>query len=74
MRVTSGKVVGGKVVVEGPPLEEGSVVTVLARDSSETFTLSPDDEAEILRSIEEADRGDTFSAEEVLAGLPRARH
>jgi hypothetical protein len=37
MRVTTGKVIEGKVVVEGLPLEEGAVVTVLARESDETF-------------------------------------
>ncbi len=73
MRVTTGKVIEGKVVVEGLPLEEGATVTVLARDSEETFHLTPEEEAELLRSIEEADRGETFSAEEVLASLPGPR-
>jgi hypothetical protein len=36
MRVTTAKVVEGKVVVEGLPLEEGAVVTVLARERSRT--------------------------------------
>ena len=73
MRVTTGKVVEGKVVVEGPPLEEGAVVTVLARESEETFRLSPEEEAELLLSIGEADRGETVSLEEVLAKLPAPR-
>ena len=73
MRVTTGKVVEGKVVVEGPPLEEGAVVTVLARESEETFRLSPEEEAELLLSIGEADRGETVSLEEVLAKLPGPR-
>ena len=73
MRVTTGKVVEGKVVVEGPPLEEGAVVTVLARESDETFRLSPEEEAELLLPIEEVDRGETVSLEEVLAKLPGPR-
>jgi hypothetical protein len=73
MRITTGKVVEGKVVVEGLPLQEGALVTVLARESEETFLLTPDEEAELLLSIEEADRGETFSAEEVLDGLPGPR-
>ena len=73
MRVTTGKVIGGKVVVEGVPLEEGAVVTVLARESEETFRLSPEEEAELLLSIEEADRGETVSLEEVLEKLPGPR-
>ena len=48
-------------------------MTVLTRDDESGFTLSPDEEAEILLSIAEADRGETISAEEVLAKLAR-RH
>lgn len=73
MRVTTGKVIEGKVVVEGLPLEEGAVVTVLARESEETFRLSPEEEAELLLSMEEADRGETVSLEEVLEKLPGPR-
>jgi hypothetical protein len=73
MKIATGKVVGGKVVVDGAPLEEGESVTVLARDSEAGFTLSPEDEAELLLSIAEADRGETISAEEVLAKLARRR-
>jgi len=73
MKIATGKVVGGKVVVDGMPLEEGSSVTVLARDDEKGFTLSPQEEAEILLSIAEADRGETISAEELLAKLARRR-
>ena len=71
MKVATGKVIGGKVVVEGVALEEGSRVTVLARDGEEAFELSPEEEAELLLSIAEADRGETVSPEEALQGLPR---
>lgn len=73
MKIATGKVVGGKVVVEGVTLEEGASVTVLARDGGGGFTLSPEEEAELLLSIAEADRGETVSAEEVLAELARRR-
>ena len=73
MKVMTGKVVGGKVVVEGSPLEEGSSVTVLAQDDREGFTLSPQQEAELLLSIAEADRGEMVSGEEVLEKLARRR-
>jgi hypothetical protein len=72
MRIVTGRVVGGKVVVEGAPLEEGTSVTVLAKDEK-AFTLSPQEEAELLLSIAEADRGETISAEEVLAKIARRR-
>ena len=73
MRVATGRVIDGKVVIEGPPLEEGSRVTVLARDREETFQLSPDEESELLLSIAEADRGESLPGEDVLSSLPRGR-
>ena len=73
MKIATGKVIGGKVVIDGAPLEEGVSVTVLARDAENGFTLSPEEEAELLLSIAEADRGETISAEEVLQKLAR-RH
>ena len=73
MKIATGKVVGGKVVVDGAPLEEGASVTVMARDDENGFTLSPEEEAELLLSIAEADRGETISAEELLAKLARRR-
>jgi hypothetical protein len=69
MKIATGKVVDGKVVLEGVKLEEGASVTVLARDDEGGFTLTPEEEAELLLSIAEADRGETVSAEEVLANL-----
>jgi hypothetical protein len=73
MRVATGRVVDGKVEVEGAPLQEGSSVTVLAHDGEEGFTLTAEEEAELLLSIEEADRGETVSGEEVLEKLARRR-
>ena len=66
MRVTSGKVVSGQIIVEGDPLPEGVLVTVLARDPDETFELDAAAEAELLLSLAEADRGELIPAEEVL--------
>jgi hypothetical protein len=73
MKVASGKVVEGKVVLEGVSLEEGISVTVLAMDDEVGFALTPAQEQDLLLSIAEADRGETVSAEEVLARLAR-RH
>jgi hypothetical protein len=73
MKMVTGKVVGGKVVLEGVALEEGSSVTVLAREDETGFELTPEQKAELLLAISEADRGETVSAEEVLAQLAR-RH
>ncbi len=69
MKMATGKVIEGKVVLDGVALEEGSSVTVLARDEDGGLTLTPEEEAELLLAIAEADRGETISAEEVLAQL-----
>ena len=71
MTIATGKVVGGRVVVEGAPLDEGSTVTVLARDDEATFELSAEQEAELLLAIREAECGETISAEELLENLRR---
>jgi hypothetical protein len=67
------KIATGKVVIEGAAFEEGSSVTVLARDEEGDIALTPEEEAELLLAIAEADRGEMVSAEEVLAKLAR-RH
>ncbi len=69
MRITRGKVVNGSIVIEGEPLDEGSVVTVFVSDER-TFTLSPEEEAALLESIGEADRGELLDAQDVLKRLP----
>jgi hypothetical protein len=69
MKVTTGKVISGKIVVDGTPFAEGSTVTVLAPEDSEAFELSADDEATLLAAIEEADRGDVIDGDEFLRDL-----
>jgi len=71
MRLTTGIVIDGKIVVEGEPLPEGTVVTIIARQDEETFEIPPELEADLLESIAQADRGETISADEVLARLRR---
>ena len=73
MRIVSGKVIGGKVVVENESLDEGAVVTVLAPEHDETFELSAADETALLASIEEANRGEVVPAATVLRRLRRRR-
>jgi hypothetical protein len=71
VQVTIGIVVDGKVVVEGDPLPDGTVVTIIARDAEETFEVPPELEAELLESIAQADRGETIPADEVIERLRR---
>ncbi len=69
MQVTTGTVVGGKVVVDGVSLVEGAVVTVLSREPEEPFALSVEDEDELLAAMAEIARGEFISAEELLESI-----
>ena len=69
MKVVTGKVVAGRIVIEGEPLEEGCTVTVLAPERDEAFVLDSDAEAALLAAIAEADRGEVITGEQLLNKL-----
>ena len=69
MKVVTGKVVAGRVVVEGEPLEEGCTVTVLAPESDEAFILDAEAEALLVAAMVEADRDETIPGEELMNKL-----
>mgnify|MGYP001615041405 CR=1 FL=1 len=71
MRVATGTVVGGKVVLNGDSFAEGAIVTILSRDDDETFVASPEQEAELLSAIAEVESGDGISSEQLLERLRR---
>lgn len=71
VQLATGIVINGTIVVEGEPLPDGTVVTILAREADETFEVPPELEAELLESIAEADRGETIPADELLQRLRR---
>lgn len=71
MRVVTGRVVNGKIVPLGGQFPEGAVVTIVAFEGSGTFELTPEAEAALERSLEEADRGDVVPADQVLSELRR---
>jgi len=60
--------VGGHVIVDGDPLEEGSTVTVLISDES-SFTLSDEEEAALLQAIAEADSDDLVDGDDVIRSI-----
>jgi hypothetical protein len=62
-------VVSGKVIVDGEPLAEGVTVTVLAPEDGESFELTPEQEALLLTSIEEAEQGRLITGPGVLRDL-----
>lgn len=59
---------GGHVIVDGDPLEEGSTVTVLISDES-SFTLSDEEEAALLQAIAEADSDDLVDGDDVIRSI-----
>lgn len=65
--------VGGKVVIEGTPFEDGADVTVIALEDTGTFELSPEDEAELVVRVVEADKDKFVDGDEVLAKLKKTR-
>jgi len=71
MRVTTGKVVAGRIEVPGESFVEGEAVTVLAPEGDETFTLNAEDETALLAAMAEGDRGDVVSVEEFFRDLER---
>ena len=70
MKISTGKVVAGKVELEGDPLPEGCVVTVLAPDGEDFFELTEEEESLLVASIRQAEGGQVRSAADVLADLP----
>jgi hypothetical protein len=71
MKVATGTVIDGKVVVEGEALAEGATVTVVLREEDETFELTAEEEAELIESIAEIERGELITGEELLERLRR---
>lgn len=65
MQIALGKVVDGRVVVEGD-LPEGAEVTLLALDGEQEFEVDAALEAVLLDSIVQGRRGETIPAEELL--------
>jgi hypothetical protein len=71
MQVATGTVVNGRIVLEGVPLQEGAVVTVVTRGADESFLLTPEQEDELLAAIAEIDRGEFLTLDELLLSLPK---
>ena len=71
MQVTTGTVINGKVVVEGSTLPEGTLVTVLSRGAHESFSLTREEEDELLEAMAEIDRGEFVELDDLLDSLPR---
>jgi len=70
VRIFPGHVQDGKIVPDAEvSLDEGTPVTVIADSPEESFSLSNEQEAELLDAIEAVDRGEVISAAELLTRL-----
>jgi antitoxin (DNA-binding transcriptional repressor) of toxin-antitoxin stability system len=69
MKIITGTVTDGQIVIEGQPFAEGEQVTVLGHEGNEAFRLSPAEKRQLRESIAQADRGEFVDAEELLAEL-----
>jgi hypothetical protein len=68
MQMASGKVVDGRVELDGE-LPEGASVTVIARDNDETFQADSETEKMLLSAIAQCERGDTIPLKQLLPDL-----
>ena len=69
MKIATGTVAHGTIVVDGDPFAEGEKVTVLSREAGELFRVSPEEKRVLLESIAQADRGEFVDADELFAQL-----
>lgn len=73
MQVLTGTVVDGKVVFDGASLPDGTIVTVFAEQPGEAVRLPPHLQADLEAAIDEADREEGISAEELFEQLKKYR-
>ncbi len=71
MRVATGTVVSGKVILDDSAIADGTDVYVVTRDVDDTPALSPEELAELEAGIAGADRGEMVSGEEFFKHLRR---
>jgi len=71
MRVATGTVVAGQVVLNDSEFIDGTHVVVISRDREDEVCLSAEELAELEAGIAEADRGETISGDELFARLRR---
>ena len=72
MLITTGRVNGGLIEVEGDNLPEGAKVTILAPENGETFEVNPDEEVILLAAIAEAERGEMVNASSLIEQISKS--
>ena len=71
MRVATGTVVAGQIVLDDAEFIDGTHVVVVSRDPEDEVCLSAEELAELEAGIAEADRGETISGDELFVRLRR---
>ena len=71
MRVATGTVVKGMIVVDDSEFKDGTDVFILTREHEDEVHLSPEELAELEAAIAEADRGEMIPGDEFFARLRR---
>ena len=69
VKIATGTVTHGTIVVEGEPFTEGEKVTVLSYAVREPFRVSAEEKRLLLESIAQADRGQFVDVDELFAEL-----
>jgi hypothetical protein len=67
MKIATGTVTHGSIVVEGEPFSEGEKVTVLSYGAGQPFHVTPEEKHMLLESIAQANRGEFVDAGDLLA-------
>jgi hypothetical protein len=70
MKLVTGKVIAGRIEIEGERMKEGSTVTVLAQEDDERFELTAD-QAAVARRIQSVESGQFVDGDELLGELSR---
>ncbi len=69
MELLTGKIVEGKVVLDGDSFAEGTIVMVIAKSGETAVRLPKALQMELEEALEEADREEGISGEEMLEKL-----
>ena len=71
MRIATGKIVKGRVEIEGEPPEEGTTVTILVPEVGDGFELAPEELVELETALGEIARGESVDGASLIRELRR---
>lgn len=71
MRIATGKIVQGRVEIEGDLPEEGTTVTILVPERDEGFELASEELVELEAALGEIARGESIDGASLIRELRR---